>query len=154
MLEKPDMWEEGITFNDSSGLGKMGRAKKCVKIKNAFNLVWTVVYVSQPKSSCDKGPDNLMDPANLSHFHINWPLHPHSIATLCTLFLGGIEKLLWEQLDNKNVSSWEKVAKRVPEQLSNLRWGVPIRVTGWKFLNCLMPSIHDGRKRMNGQSGT
>ncbi|GFS69584.1 uncharacterized protein TNCV_2374441 [Trichonephila clavipes] len=100
-----------------------------------------MVYVSQPKSSCDRGeiPDNLMDPVNRSHFHINWPLHPHSIATLCTLFSGGMETLLWEQLDNKNVSSWEKVARRVPDSWHNLRWGVPIRVTGWKFLNCCMP---------------
>ncbi|GFW38955.1 uncharacterized protein TNCV_1829481 [Trichonephila clavipes] len=98
-----------------------GWAKKCIKIKNAFHLVRSIMYVSQPKSSCDKDkiPDNLMDSVNVSHFHINRPLHPHNIAILCTLFPGGIEKLLWEQLGNKNVSSWEKVAKRVPDPWYN-----------------------------------
>ncbi|GFW99378.1 uncharacterized protein TNCV_3006801 [Trichonephila clavipes] len=99
------------------------------------------MYVSQPKSACDKNeiPDNLMDSVNLSHFHINQPLHPHNIAILCTLFPGGIEKLVLEQLGYKNVSSWEKVNKRVPDPWYNVRWEVPIHVTGWKFLNCLIP---------------
>ncbi|GFX05140.1 uncharacterized protein TNCV_1957961 [Trichonephila clavipes] len=198
VLEKPDLWEEKLTFNDSSSLGKdvwgilrrylrgewvwfhimvkhdvfetfrreMERIRdQCVllhfwclcdglergKIQHrhmilacepecAFEEIWKG-KVRQPKSSCDQGeiPDNLVDPTNVSHFHINRPLHPHSIATLCTLFSGGIEKLLWEQLGNKNVSSWEKVAKRVPDSWHNLRWEVQIRVTGWKFLNCWMP---------------
>ncbi|GFT98849.1 uncharacterized protein TNCV_3792601 [Trichonephila clavipes] len=104
-----------------------GRAKKCIKIKNAFHLVRIMMYVSQPKSSCDKDeiPDNLMDPVNLLHFHINRPLHLHSIAFLCTLFPGCIEKLLLEQLGNKNVSSWEKVAKRVSDPWYNVRGGYP-----------------------------
>ncbi|GFU58133.1 uncharacterized protein TNCV_696471 [Trichonephila clavipes] len=86
-----------------------GRAKRCIKIKSAFHLVRVIMYVSQPKSSCDKGdiPDNLMNLEQWSHFHINRPLHPHNIASLCTLFPGGIEKLLWEQVGHKNVSSWE-----------------------------------------------
>ncbi|GFS96512.1 uncharacterized protein TNCV_3943151 [Trichonephila clavipes] len=118
-----------------------GRAKKCVKIKNAFHLVRSIVYMSQPKSSCDGGriPENLMDPEQLSHFHINRPLHPHSIAFLCTLFPGGIEKLLWEQLGNKNVSSWEKVTQALPDAWGHLKWNVPIHVTGWKFLKCKIP---------------
>ncbi|GFT01901.1 hypothetical protein TNCV_3056501 [Trichonephila clavipes] len=69
-------------------------------MKSAFHLVRAIMYVSQPKSSCDKDPDipdNLMNLEQWSHFHINRPLHPHNIASLCTLFPGGIEKLLWEQ---------------------------------------------------------
>ncbi|GFS62545.1 uncharacterized protein TNIN_134421 [Trichonephila inaurata madagascariensis] len=118
-----------------------GRAKKCVKIKNAFHLVRSMVYMSQPKSSCDGGriPENLMDPEQWSHFHINRQLHPHSIAFFCTLFPGGIEKLLLEQLGNKNVSSWEKVSKMLPDAWGHLKWNVPIHVTGWKFLNCGIP---------------
>ncbi|GFX70553.1 hypothetical protein TNCV_875271 [Trichonephila clavipes] len=90
-------------------------------MKSAFHLVRTMMYVSQPKSLCDKDeiPDKLMDSVNLSHFHINRALHPHNIAVLCTLFPGGIEKLLLEQLGSKNVSSWEKVAKRVPDPWEN-----------------------------------
>ncbi|GFV49973.1 uncharacterized protein TNCV_1392541 [Trichonephila clavipes] len=118
-----------------------GRSKKCVKIKNAFHLVRSIVYISQPKSSCDRGriPENLMDPEQLSHFHFNRQLHPHSIAFLCTLFPGGIEKLLCEQLGNKNVSSWEKVTQLLPDSWGHLKWNVPIHVTGWKFLNCKIP---------------
>ncbi|GFU16986.1 uncharacterized protein TNCV_721781 [Trichonephila clavipes] len=99
------------------------------------------MYVSQPKSSCDKGdiPDNLMNLEQWSHFHINRPLHPHNIASLCTLFPGGIEKLLWEQVGHKNVSSWEKMIKRTSDEWGNFKWSVPIHVTGWKFLNCVIP---------------
>ncbi|GFV77307.1 uncharacterized protein TNCV_874231 [Trichonephila clavipes] len=115
-----DVWKgKSVVMNFQTAVGP----KKCIKIKNAFHLVRTIMYVSQPKSSCDKDkiPDNLMDSLNLSHFHINRPLHPHNIAILCTLFPGGIEKLLWEQLGNKNVSSWEKVAKRVPDPWYNMK---------------------------------
>ncbi|GFW61988.1 uncharacterized protein TNCV_4670131 [Trichonephila clavipes] len=108
-----DVWKGKIRYEFPNS----GRAKKCIKIKNAFYLVRTIMYVSQPKSSCDKDEmsDHWMESVNVLHFHINRPLHPHNIAILCTLFPGGIEKLLWEQLGNKNVSSWEKVAKRVPD---------------------------------------
>ncbi|GFX05811.1 uncharacterized protein TNCV_352301 [Trichonephila clavipes] len=114
---------------------KTGRAKKYIEIKDAFHLARAIVYMSQPKASRDH--DNQQE--EQSHFHINRPLHKHSIATLCTLFPGGIEKLLYEQLKNKNVSSWEKVAKHVPDRWGHLKWGVPIHVTGWKFLNCVIP---------------
>ncbi|GFW26060.1 uncharacterized protein TNCV_3317301 [Trichonephila clavipes] len=132
-----DVWKGKIRY----AFPNSGRAKKCIKIKNAFHLVRSIMYVSQPKSSCDKDkiPDNLMDSVNLSHFHINRPLHPHNIAILCTLFPGGIKKLLLEPLGSKNVSSWGKVAKRVPDPWYNVRWGVPIHVTGWKFLNRVIP---------------
>ncbi|GFX06217.1 uncharacterized protein TNCV_642621 [Trichonephila clavipes] len=101
------------------------------------------MYVSQPKSSCDKGdiPDNLMNLEQWSHFYINRPLHPHNIASLCTLFPGGIEKLLWEQVGNKNVSSSEKMIRRTSDEWGNFKWSVPIHVTGWKFLNCVI-SFH------------
>ncbi|GFU14309.1 uncharacterized protein TNCV_3491201 [Trichonephila clavipes] len=116
-----DVWKGKVRYEFPNS----GRAKKCIKIKNAFHLVRTIMYVSQPKSSCDKDEmsDNWMESVNVSHFHINRPLHPHNIAILYTLFPGGIEKLLWEQLGNKNVSSWETVAKRVPNPWYNVRWG-------------------------------
>ncbi|GFT27486.1 uncharacterized protein TNCV_1275791 [Trichonephila clavipes] len=100
-----DVWKGKIRYE----FRNIGRAKKCVKIKSAFHLVRTMMYVSHSKPLCEKDEilDNLMDPVYLSHFHINRSLHSHSIASL--LFPGGIEKLLLEQLGNKNESSWEKV---------------------------------------------
>ncbi|GFT36832.1 uncharacterized protein TNCV_174471 [Trichonephila clavipes] len=100
-----------------------------------------MMYVSQPKSSCVKDdiPDNLMNKEQWSHFHINQLLHPHNIASLCTLFPGGIEKLLWEQVGNENVSSCEKMIRRTSDEWGNFKWSVPIHVTGWKFLNCVIP---------------
>ncbi|GFS91271.1 uncharacterized protein TNCV_1306881 [Trichonephila clavipes] len=109
-----NIWKEKIRYEFPNS----GHAKRCIKIKRAFYLVRTMMYVSQPKSSCDKDdiPDNLMNLEQWSHFHINRPLHPHNIASLCTLFPGGIEKLLWEQVGNKNVSSWEKMIRRTSDE--------------------------------------
>ncbi|GFW59097.1 uncharacterized protein TNCV_2780281 [Trichonephila clavipes] len=75
-----NIWKEKIRYEFPNS----GRAKKCIKIKHAFHLVRTIMYVSQPKSSCDKDdiPDNLMNLEQWSHFHINRPLHPHNIASL------------------------------------------------------------------------
>ncbi|GFS58274.1 uncharacterized protein TNIN_345171 [Trichonephila inaurata madagascariensis] len=60
-----DVWKGKIRYEFPNS----GRAKKCVKIKSAFHLVRTILYVSQPKSSCDKDeiPDNWRNPVNLSH---------------------------------------------------------------------------------------
>ncbi|GFX64549.1 uncharacterized protein TNCV_2811741 [Trichonephila clavipes] len=126
-----NIWKEKIRYEFPNSC----RAKKCIKIKHAFHLVRTMMYVSQPKSSCDKDdiPDNLMNPEQWSHFHNNRSLHLHSIASLCTLFPGGMEKLLWEQVGNKNVSSCEKMIKRISGEWGNFKWSVPIHVTGWKF---------------------
>ncbi|GFX46308.1 uncharacterized protein TNCV_1234241 [Trichonephila clavipes] len=49
------------------------------------------------------------------------------------------KKLLWEQVGHKNVSSWEKMIKRTSDEWGNFKWSVPIHVTGWKFLNCVIP---------------
>ncbi|GFX43193.1 uncharacterized protein TNCV_2712371 [Trichonephila clavipes] len=86
-----DVWKGKVRYEFPNS----GRAKKYIKIKNAFHLVRTIMYVSLPKSSCDKDkiPDNFMDSVNVSHFHINRSLHPHNIAVLYTLFLGGIAKI-------------------------------------------------------------
>ncbi|GFV02283.1 uncharacterized protein TNCV_528541 [Trichonephila clavipes] len=66
-----DVWKGKVRYEFPNS----GRAKKCTKIKNAFHLVRSIMYLSQLKSSCDKDkiPDNLMDSVNLSHFHINQP---------------------------------------------------------------------------------
>ncbi|GFT49303.1 uncharacterized protein NPIL_22861, partial [Nephila pilipes] len=95
-----DVWKHKIRYE----FPNRGRAKKCVKIQDAFHLARAIVYVSQPKSSCDgKIPQMLDDSSERSHFHINRPLHEHSIAFLCTLFPGGIQQLLLEQNGHKNV---------------------------------------------------
>ncbi|GFS50694.1 uncharacterized protein TNIN_321231 [Trichonephila inaurata madagascariensis] len=80
-----------------------------------------------------------MDPVDWSHFHINRPLYPQSIAFLCTLFPGGIEKLLWEQVGNKNVAKWEKTTRRRADAWGHFKWSVPIHVTSWKFVHCMIP---------------
>ncbi|GFS47218.1 uncharacterized protein TNCV_2053711 [Trichonephila clavipes] len=134
-----DVWKGKIRYEFPNS----GRAKKCIKMKSAFHLVRTIMYVSQPKSSCDKDPDDLRNPEQRSHFHINRPLHPHSIAFLCTLFPGGIEKLLWEQVGSKNVAKWEKKTRRRADAWGHFKWSVPIHVTGWKFLNCVIPHRYE-----------
>ncbi|GFY19357.1 uncharacterized protein TNCV_4127441 [Trichonephila clavipes] len=105
--EQESVFEDVLKGKGRYKFPNSGRVKKCIKIKNAFHLVRTIMYVSQPKSSCDKDeiPENLMD----------------------------------SQLGNKNVSSWVKVAKHVPDPWYNARWEVPIHVTGWKFLHCVIP---------------
>ncbi|GFT05556.1 uncharacterized protein TNCV_3160351 [Trichonephila clavipes] len=134
-----DVWKGKIRYEFPNS----GRAKKCIKMKSAFHLVRTIMYMSQPKSLCDKDPDNLRNPKQRSHFHINRPLHPHSITFLCTLFPGGIEKLLWEQVGSKNVAKWEKKTRRRADAWSHFKWSVPIHVTGWKFLNCVIPHRYE-----------
>ncbi|GFX32991.1 hypothetical protein TNCV_5005511 [Trichonephila clavipes] len=51
---------------------------------------------------------------------------------------GGIEKLLWEQVGNKNVEKREKTTRRRADAWGHFKWSVPIHVTGWKFLNCVI----------------
>ncbi|GFX62979.1 uncharacterized protein TNCV_1100721 [Trichonephila clavipes] len=123
-----EIWKGKVPYEFPS----KGRTKKCAKIKNTFQLVPNIVYKSQPKSSCDGGRnrENLMDSEVLSYFHINRPLHPHSIVIICTPFPRGIEKLLLEQLGNKNLSSWEKVTQLLTDSWDHLKWNVPIHVTG------------------------
>ncbi|GFU17489.1 uncharacterized protein NPIL_527381 [Nephila pilipes] len=70
---------------------------------------------------------------------MNRPLHEHSIAFLCTLFPGGIQKLLLEQNGSKNVVHWESESVHKRDRWYNKQWSVPIRVTGWKFINCVIP---------------
>ncbi|GFQ71486.1 uncharacterized protein TNCT_396041 [Trichonephila clavata] len=66
-------------------------------------------------------------------------MHPHSIAVLCTLFPDGIQRLLAEQNGNKNVVLWDTHAQRGPDKWRHLKWIVPIKVTGWKFIRCKIP---------------
>ncbi|GFW94128.1 uncharacterized protein TNCV_1978681 [Trichonephila clavipes] len=113
---------------------------KCVKIRDAFHLTRTIVYVSQPKAICDAGiPENVEEGNHTSHFHINRPMHEHSIAFLCTLFPNGIERLLADQNSRKNVVLWDIHAQRGPDKWRHLKWVVPIKVTGWKFIHCQVP---------------
>ncbi|GFX86626.1 uncharacterized protein TNCV_1994881 [Trichonephila clavipes] len=131
-----DIWKHKIRYD----FPNKGRAKKCVKIRDAFHLARTIVYVSQPKAICDAGiPENVEGGKHTSHFHINRPMHEHSIAFLCTLFPNGIERLLLEQNGRKNVVLWDIHAKCVRDKWRNLKWKVPIKVTGWKFIHCQVP---------------
>ncbi|GFT17198.1 uncharacterized protein NPIL_22011 [Nephila pilipes] len=131
-----DIWQYKIRYDFPNS----GRAKKCVKIQDAFHLARSIVYVSQRKAGCDgRIPTDLTEAGPLSHFHMNRPLHEHSIAFLCTLFPGGIQQLLLEQNRNKDVVRWESESVCVRDPWFHKKWGVPIRVTGWKFINCVIP---------------
>ncbi|GFT01907.1 uncharacterized protein TNCV_3056541 [Trichonephila clavipes] len=89
---------------------------------------------------CDgRIPENVEGGNHTSHFHINRPMHEHSIAFLCTLFPNGIERLLLEQNGRKNVVQWDIHAQRGPDKWRHLKWKVPIKVTGWKFIHCQVP---------------
>ncbi|GFW62909.1 hypothetical protein TNCV_4452581 [Trichonephila clavipes] len=37
------------------------------------------------------------------------------------------------------MSSWEKRIRRTSDEWGNFKWSVPIHVTGWKFLKCVIP---------------
>ncbi|GFX70891.1 uncharacterized protein TNCV_1688741 [Trichonephila clavipes] len=131
-----DIWKHKIRYD----FPNKGRAKKCAKIRDAFHLARTIVYVSQPKAMCDAGiPENVEEGNHTSHFHINRPMHEHSIPFLCTLFPNGIERLLVEQNGRKNVVLWDIHAQRGPDMWRHLKWVVPIKVTGWKFIHCQVP---------------
>ncbi|GFW57208.1 uncharacterized protein TNCV_541241 [Trichonephila clavipes] len=96
-----DIWKHKIRCD----FPNKGRAKKCVKIRDAFHLARTIVYVSQTKAMCD----------------------------------AGIERLLSEQNGRKNVVLWDIHAQRGPDKWRHLKWVVPIKVTGWKFIHCEVP---------------
>ncbi|GFX86579.1 uncharacterized protein TNCV_461991 [Trichonephila clavipes] len=130
-----DIWKHKIRYD----FRNKGRAKKCVKVRDAFLLARTIVYVSQPKAMCDAGIPENVEGKRTSHFHINRPIHEHSIAFLCTLFSNGIQRLLSKQNGRKNVVLWDIHAQRGPDQWRNLKWVVPIKVTGWKFIHCQVP---------------
>ncbi|GFT98598.1 uncharacterized protein TNCV_5091211 [Trichonephila clavipes] len=100
-----DIWKHKIRYD----FPNKGRAKKCVKIRDAFHLARTIVYVSQRKAMCDgRIPEK-------------------------------IERLLSEQNGSKNVVLWDIHAECVRDKWRNLKWVVPIKVTGWKFIHCQIP---------------
>ncbi|GFW52995.1 uncharacterized protein TNCV_2803031 [Trichonephila clavipes] len=84
-------------------------------------------------------PRNVEEGNHTSHFHINRPMHEHTIAFLCTLFSNEIERLLLEQNGRKNVVQWDIHAQRGPDKWRHLKWKVPIKVTGWRFIHCQVP---------------
>ncbi|GFW95402.1 uncharacterized protein TNCV_2971241 [Trichonephila clavipes] len=128
-----DIWKHKICYD----FPNKGRAKECVKIPDAFHLARTIVYVSQPKAMCDvRIPEKVEEGKHTSHFHINGPMHVHSIVFLCTLFPNGIERLLSEQNGSKNVVLWDIHAECVRDKWRSLKWVVHIKVTGWKFIHC------------------
>ncbi|GFT24476.1 uncharacterized protein TNCV_3252931 [Trichonephila clavipes] len=127
-----DIWKHKIRYD----FPNKERAKKYVKIRDAFHWAMTIVYESQLKAMCDAGiPENVEEGNHTSHFHINRPMHEHSIAFLSN----GIEKLVAEQNGNKNVVLWDIHAQRGPDMWRHLKWVVPIKVTGWKFIHCQVP---------------
>ncbi|GFT12891.1 uncharacterized protein NPIL_519221 [Nephila pilipes] len=131
-----DIWQYKIRYKFLNS----GRAKKCVKIQDAFHLARVIVYVNQRKAGCDGWiPKYVTDLGQLSHFHMNRQLREHSIAFLCTLFPGWIQKLFVDQNGKKNVFHWETESIHKRDQWYNKQWKVPIRVMGWKFINCVIP---------------
>ncbi|GFW25986.1 uncharacterized protein TNCV_3316581 [Trichonephila clavipes] len=131
-----DIWKHKIRYD----FANKGRAKKCVKIRDAFHLARTIVYASQPKAMCDgRITEKVEGEKHTSHFHISRPMLAHSIAFLCTLFPNGIQRLLAEQNGSKNVVLWDIHAECVRDKWRNLKWVVPIKVTGWKFILCQIP---------------
>ncbi|GFS59695.1 uncharacterized protein TNCV_1795691 [Trichonephila clavipes] len=129
------VWQRKFRYNIPNG-----QAKKRIQIENAFHLVRTIAYVSRQRASCDERIfNNLKESNQTSHFYINRPMHEHSIAFLCTLFPNGIERLLLEQNGRKNVVQWVIHAECVRDKWRNLKWVVPIKVTGWKFIHCQVP---------------
>ncbi|GFY77633.1 hypothetical protein TNIN_165021 [Trichonephila inaurata madagascariensis] len=46
---------------------------------------------------------------------------------------------LGAQNGNKNVVLWDIHAQRGPDKWRHLKWVVPIKVTGWKFIHCQIP---------------
>ncbi|GFU11642.1 uncharacterized protein TNCV_5024771 [Trichonephila clavipes] len=133
-----DIWKHKIRYD----FPNKGHAKKCVRIRDAFHLARTIVYVSQPKAMCDAGiPENVEEGNHTSHFHINKPINEHSIVFLCTLFPNGIERLLSEQNGRKNMVLWDIHAERVRDKWRNLKWVVPFKVTGWKFIHYQVPFL-------------
>ncbi|GBO23154.1 hypothetical protein AVEN_20604-1 [Araneus ventricosus] len=133
------VWKEKVMYDLQE---KGAKIKRTRQIKNAFHLIRTIVYVSRPRASCNRGiPDDDADlKKTLSHFCINRPVYRHAVAFLSTLFLGGIEDLLSEQNKNKNVITWEEFEVEVRDGSSPYtKWAVPIRKTRWKFQNCVIP---------------
>ncbi|GFT83586.1 uncharacterized protein NPIL_106641 [Nephila pilipes] len=115
-----DIWQYKIRYDFPNS----GRAKKCVKIQDAFHLARAIVYVSQRKAGCDgRIPTDLTEAGQLSHFHMNRPFHEHSIAFLCTLFPGWIQLLLLQQNRNKDVVRWESESVCVRDQWFHKKWG-------------------------------
>ncbi|GBN42545.1 hypothetical protein AVEN_8583-1, partial [Araneus ventricosus] len=112
------------------------RAKLNVPIKNVHHLFRTMVYVSRPRASCDRGlPDDLeAGDVSLSHFYLSHSMSDHAIAFLCPLVPGGIEKLLEDQNKNKDVVDWEEHAVKPPRN-----WRVPIGITCFRFQKCVIP---------------
>ncbi|GBO45342.1 hypothetical protein AVEN_77682-1 [Araneus ventricosus] len=112
------------------------RAKLKVPIKNVHHLFRTMVYVSQPRASCDRGIPDDLEGDSMGHFHLLHSMSDHAIAFLCPMVPGGMEKLLEEQNQNKNVVDWEQNAVNRGRYKS---WNVPIGITGFRFLNCVIP---------------
>ncbi|GBO40632.1 hypothetical protein AVEN_130546-1, partial [Araneus ventricosus] len=134
------IWKEKVIYEFPKENG--GYAKKSWQILNVHHLLRTMVYVSRPKASCDRGiPEDMKaGVGNFSHFHIFHPMSEHVIVFLCTLVPGVIETLLLEQNRNKNVVTWERFAVKVRDGESRYtKWAVPIGKTNWKFQNCVIP---------------
>ncbi|GBO16048.1 hypothetical protein AVEN_100644-1 [Araneus ventricosus] len=135
------IWKEKVIYEFPKEKG--GKAKFSVPILNVHHLFRTMVYVSRPKSSCDRGiPEDMKaGVGNFSHFHIFHPMSEHVIAFLCTLDPGVIDTLMLEQNRIKNVVNWERFAIKVRDGESCYKkWAVPIGKTNWKFQNCVIPA--------------
>ncbi|GFX32280.1 uncharacterized protein TNCV_1324811 [Trichonephila clavipes] len=123
LLEKPEMWEEGVTFQIGLGKDVWGMVQRYLR----QDLMWFHIMVKHDVfDTFRKEMEKIRDQCVILPFDV------------CAMDWG-YRKIIVEQLGNKNVSSWEKVAKHVPDPWYNVRWEVSIHVTGWKFLNCVIP---------------
>lgn len=149
-----DVWKKEVKYDLPSSPGV--RCKHSVRIKDAFHLVNCIRYVSQKRSSCDGvliRDEVDEENVNVSHFHLNCPQPKHSLAFMCVLFEGGLEKLLVQQNRSKNVVDWMDVAVEVVDKYYHRRWGVPVRETGLKFLNCVIPLRRDTEPTEDEEEG-
>ncbi|GBL54387.1 hypothetical protein AVEN_118837-1 [Araneus ventricosus] len=131
------LWMTRVRYNFADG----GRGKSSICIKSAFHLIRTIQYVSQRKASCDgtRIHDEIQDDFAYSHFYINRELHEHAIAWMSTMFSGGMESLLREQNRNKNVVGWLQSVQKIRDANYNVKYGVPVGKTGFKFQKCVLP---------------
>ncbi|GFS93746.1 hypothetical protein TNCV_798591 [Trichonephila clavipes] len=52
-------------------------------------------------------------------------------------------KIALGDVGSKNAAKWEKTTRRRADAWGHFKWSVPIHVTGWKFLNCVIPHRYE-----------
>ncbi|GFU97378.1 uncharacterized protein TNCV_3889931 [Trichonephila clavipes] len=124
VFEKPDMWPRGLEFSAASGLGK--DVHGILQRYQSQDMEWFHIMVK----------------------HDAFPIFCREMETIRDEFVllpfwclcdGLEERLLLEQNGRKNVVQWDIHAQWGPDKWRRLKWKVPIKVTGWKFIHCQVP---------------